>query len=127
MEDVIVEEDALRVLNFREEEEKENTQVGIYKPVTEELAKTIQERQRLVKQGKLPKKSFNYIDSGRFFIEEGLQAKGITNSGSQTVSGFDQGNNRSDFIDLVYKARINENGSYTVDSDFKGEIDLDIS
>ena len=107
--------------------EEKSMQVGLYKPVTEELVKTILERQRLQNQGKLPKKSFNYIDSGRFFIEEGLQAKGITNSGSTTVSGFDQGNNRSDYIDLVYKAMINENGSYTVDSDFKGEIDFDIS
>ena len=124
--DAFVLEEVVRMEDKSMKEEK-SMQVGLYKPVTEELVKTILERQRLQNQGKLPKKSFNYIDSGRFFIEEGLQAKGITNSGSTTVSGFDQGNNRSDYIDLVYKAMINENGSYTVDSDFKGEIDFDIS
>jgi hypothetical protein len=124
--DAFVMDEVVRMEDKSIKEEK-SMQVGLYKPVTEELVKTILERQRLQNQGKLPKKSFNYIDSGRFFIEEGLQAKGITNSGSTTVSGFDQGNNRSDYIDLVYKAMINENGSYTVDSDFKGEIDFDIS
>ena len=124
--DAFVLDEVVRMEDKSMKEEK-SMQVGLYKPVTEELVKTILERQRLQNQGKLPKKSFNYIDSGRFFIEEGLQAKGITNSGSTTVSGFDQGNNRSDYIDLVYKAMINENGSYTVDSDFKGEIDFDIS
>ena len=44
------------------------------------------------------------------------------------MSGFDQGNRNSDYLDLVYRGRtFDENGNFTIDSDLKSAIDVSLS